>query len=45
VTTSSKEALARVQELRVQELVDAVRTVDGERRWMLSEPVLGIGYR
>jgi hypothetical protein len=40
VTTSSKEALARVQEL-----VNAVHTVDGERRWMLSEPVLGMGYR
>ncbi|HSZ31424.1 MAG TPA: hypothetical protein VK784_16915 [Pseudonocardiaceae bacterium] len=40
MTTSSKEALARVREL-----VNAVRTVDVERRWMLSEPVLGIGYR
>jgi predicted dehydrogenase len=31
--------------LHVQELFDAVRTVDVERRWMLSEPVLGMGYR
>ncbi|MGH3721531.1 MAG: hypothetical protein ACRDRI_22330 [Pseudonocardiaceae bacterium] len=29
--------------LRVQELFDAVRTVDVERRWMLSELVLGRG--
>lgn len=31
--------------LRVRKLFGAVRTVDVERRWMLSEPVLGRGCR